>query len=181
LAIKEFNAHACSWFLEGYGPEELGDVAAHLRRAASEYESFKEGLRNCSHGHGDCKANIKASNKCASPSCGIESVSMKLCSKCKDVYYCGRDCQVAHWPDHKARCKAISKSQGGGHGCKTVMRRVWKTYIHQINNEYKSSVLPFDQPSSNAITIASSTVTIFGIGCACTRPIRTICDPFPHS
>lgn len=28
----------------------------------------------------------------------------KKCSRCKAVWYCGRQCQVKHWPTHKAHC-----------------------------------------------------------------------------
>lgn len=29
------------------------------------------------------------------------------CAKCKIATYCGRDCQVAHWPEHKHECRAV--------------------------------------------------------------------------
>jgi hypothetical protein len=29
----------------------------------------------------------------------------QLCSRCKTVRYCGRDCQTGHWKAHKAHCK----------------------------------------------------------------------------
>lgn len=31
--------------------------------------------------------------------------STQRCSKCKEVYYCGRDCQQKHWAIHKTHCK----------------------------------------------------------------------------
>ena len=43
-----------------------------------------------------------------------ESVSagdVKRCAKCGIARYCGRSCQVAHWPDHKATCKAAKVEQ----------------------------------------------------------------------
>eukprot|EP01031_Cornospumella_fuschlensis_P038956 gene38956-47388_t len=30
------------------------------------------------------------------------------CAKCKVTYYCSREHQVSHWPEHKVPCKAIS-------------------------------------------------------------------------
>lgn len=30
------------------------------------------------------------------------------CSKCKAAFYCGRECQVAAWPSHKASCRMLS-------------------------------------------------------------------------
>ena len=29
------------------------------------------------------------------------------CSRCKLVFYCGRDCQAAHWKSHKTVCKDV--------------------------------------------------------------------------
>ena len=27
------------------------------------------------------------------------------CSRCHSERYCGRECQVKHWPEHKRRCQ----------------------------------------------------------------------------
>lgn len=35
--------------------------------------------------------------------CGI-IINLKQCSKCKKVRYCGRDCQLKDWKDHKKDC-----------------------------------------------------------------------------
>lgn len=32
----------------------------------------------------------------------------KVCGKCKTSYYCGRECQVKHWPHHRKVCKISS-------------------------------------------------------------------------
>eukprot|EP01117_Protostelium_nocturnum_P011207 TRINITY_DN4068_c0_g1_i1.p1 TRINITY_DN4068_c0_g1~~TRINITY_DN4068_c0_g1_i1.p1 ORF type:complete len:569 (-),score=203.37 TRINITY_DN4068_c0_g1_i1:52-1758(-) len=34
--------------------------------------------------------------------CGKDAT--KKCSVCKKIWYCGRECQVAHWPSHKKSC-----------------------------------------------------------------------------
>ena len=49
-----------------------------------------------------------APSTCAA--CGeAASTTLKLqtCKACRSVAYCGRDCQLAHWRQHKRRCKAI--------------------------------------------------------------------------
>ncbi|KAF4618893.1 hypothetical protein D9613_009803 [Agrocybe pediades] len=35
------------------------------------------------------------------------------CSKCKRSYYCNRDCQMAHWPEHKPLCKMTQEFREG--------------------------------------------------------------------
>ena len=51
--------------------------------------------------------------RCGNPTCelnrldrSIAKVQFKRCGRCKAVIYCSRDCQVAHYPDHKKLCKA---------------------------------------------------------------------------
>ncbi|XP_063983250.1 zinc finger MYND domain-containing protein 10 [Diachasmimorpha longicaudata] len=42
-------------------------------------------------------------------------IATKKCSKCKSVWYCGRECQVNDWPGHKNKCEEILKSEGAVH------------------------------------------------------------------
>ena len=34
----------------------------------------------------------------------------QLCGKCRIANYCGRDCQLADWPDHKGKCNLYSQA-----------------------------------------------------------------------
>jgi hypothetical protein len=54
---------------------------------------------------------------CALGSCGareVHAAQFKKCAACKTVLYCGRACQVADWPAHKAACKAARKAAAAG-------------------------------------------------------------------
>ena len=51
--------------------------------------------------------------RCANPSCELNKldkstgkIKFKQCSRCKGVIYCSRECQVSHYPEHKALCMA---------------------------------------------------------------------------
>ena len=41
--------------------------------------------------------------------CGKGSQKNSTCSRCKSVYYCGRECQKAAWAGHKKECKRVRK------------------------------------------------------------------------
>lgn len=43
--------------------------------------------------------------------CGrrMEWKALKECSKCEVVQYCSKECQVAHWPEHREACKFWSQ------------------------------------------------------------------------
>ncbi len=46
--------------------------------------------------------------RCANGKCGRseeDGETFNRCSRCKKVYYCGRECQRADWPKHKPTCK----------------------------------------------------------------------------
>ena len=40
--------------------------------------------------------------KCAH--CDTTSEKMQRCSRCQFAHYCNRECQRAHWPQHKLQC-----------------------------------------------------------------------------
>jgi hypothetical protein len=42
---------------------------------------------------------------------------LKECSSCRSVRYCGRECQKADWPAHKATCKRPQAAQGSTSSC----------------------------------------------------------------
>ncbi|KAH8867107.1 Zinc finger MYND domain-containing protein 10 [Schistosoma japonicum] len=42
------------------------------------------------------------------PTCG--EVASKRCSRCRQEWYCGRECQVKHWPRHKKACDLLTEA-----------------------------------------------------------------------
>ena len=48
--------------------------------------------------------------------CGKHFDVVKKCVGCKSVSYCGKTCQLAHWPEHKKRCKEIRAAAAAGGG-----------------------------------------------------------------
>ena len=42
--------------------------------------------------------NTKSCNNCG------KMENLKLCSRCRSVFYCSVDCQRSHWKQHKKTC-----------------------------------------------------------------------------
>ena len=41
--------------------------------------------------------------------CGKQRAALKRCSRCKQVSYCGAECQIAAWKGHKKRCVTLDE------------------------------------------------------------------------
>ena len=41
----------------------------------------------------------------------MKRVALSVCSRCMITQYCSRECQVAHWPDHKESCNRYVNSK----------------------------------------------------------------------
>jgi hypothetical protein len=53
---------------------------------------------------------LEARTHCAKPGC--DDAGVKKCAGCLKIYYCRRECQLAHWLTHKADCKRMRAEQG---------------------------------------------------------------------
>ncbi|TCD61254.1 hypothetical protein EIP91_008703 [Steccherinum ochraceum] len=77
--------------------------------------------------------------------CGDQGPEVKLswCTQCKQVYYCSKACQQAHWPEHKVYCRGIAtysaeaNERGELQSSKIMAEfRQWNTnYGHYANHE----------------------------------------------
>ncbi|KAK4107086.1 RuBisCo LSMT C-terminal, substrate-binding domain-containing protein, partial [Canariomyces notabilis] len=63
-------------------------------------------------GSGNVAGSLSALARCAN--CKKVSAQLMLCGRCKAVAYCGRTCQVAHYKQHKAVCRATTSKSGSG-------------------------------------------------------------------
>ena len=54
---------------------------------------------------------------CSNPGCvrlegeSERKAAGKVCTGCKVAWYCGRECQVAHWKVHKGVCKRLQQQE----------------------------------------------------------------------
>ena len=60
----------------------------------------------------------------------------KRCTKCRVVYYCGRDCQVGDWTNHKSRCKKYCKSHK-----RVVIKPIENDGVFYTQNDYRSKIM----------------------------------------
>jgi hypothetical protein len=51
----------------------------------------------------DARPQLVEDPKCAL--CG--AAATKRCSRCRAEWYCGRECQVKHWKQHKTLCEYV--------------------------------------------------------------------------
>lgn len=63
-------------------------------------------------GSGSTMGSVSAPAWCAN--CGTVALQLMLCGRCKDVSYCGRTCQVAHFKEDKAICQATASKGSSG-------------------------------------------------------------------
>jgi hypothetical protein len=94
-----------------------GDYQKRLEIYRRMLPLYKEGLSmSYQHGWGltQAPANFKRFDPtrvmCHVNTCWTTSQKdLKLCSRCKIVSYCSRECQLKDWPDHKKHCKVLAE------------------------------------------------------------------------
>ena len=52
------------------------------------------------------KQRIVKCARCRTPEAAPPGPPFMVCASCKRAHYCGRPCQLEHWPSHKEECRA---------------------------------------------------------------------------
>lgn len=92
---------------------QLVQALEHYKNDGTTYRIFGRGLNEAF----EDKPNL---NICGGPGCAkyaheLGEDSLRVCSRCKEMAYCTRECQAADWPYHKKTCgkpKPKPRSQG---------------------------------------------------------------------
>jgi hypothetical protein len=110
------NALSANCEEEGVDFSAGGDYQKRLEIYRKIAPLYKEGLSKPYHS-GDGllipPANFKRYDPtlvmCHVNTCFASRKDLKLCSRCKIVSYCSRECQMKDWPDHKKHCKVLAE------------------------------------------------------------------------
>lgn len=80
------------------------NITMNYKRLGLEIE-FHSRVWSLPDAHFSYLALYEHKNKPLDLICAVcKKISTKKCSKCKLVFYCGRECQVKHWKYHKEFC-----------------------------------------------------------------------------
>jgi ankyrin repeat protein len=88
------------------GAQTDGDTA-HALSLKRGHQHVAQFLEAAAQSQSAAAATATATQTGVCAACGVSSSSgahFKKCSRCKAVRYCSKDCQLTHWPVHKASC-----------------------------------------------------------------------------
>lgn len=101
------NIYSMGGFLHPFEFETLNEaMGAMLHCLSSLVDEYKEDYLGS-----QCRTSIsKFMMSCGNCGLGAEEAgSLTKCSQCLAVWYCNKDCQIAHFPRHKAFCNRFKK------------------------------------------------------------------------
>lgn len=89
-----------------------------------------------------------------------KATKLQRCSKCKAVQYCGRECQLQHWPVHKRVCVACKYSQ-----------RLLQLFAH--DEDYQATLVGFKHQFEASDDGGRHAV---GLICDSVATVKAMCD-----
>lgn len=77
--------------------------------------------------------------------CNRQSFELKLCSGCKDTYYCDQDCQQTDWINHSKNCKSssgkVNSYKVNGYKINVAENGIIKSSTPKLNGSNQSKLL----------------------------------------
>jgi ankyrin repeat protein len=113
--VKEFGANVNIAARDGTTPLMAAAVRKHTeivvwltKHGADSQASHPQGgtaadFSKLADAPAEQTAYLEARTHCAKPGCS--GAGLKKCAGCLVIFYCCKECQVAHWSKHKAECK----------------------------------------------------------------------------
>jgi hypothetical protein len=86
---------------------------------------------------------VKRCCNCEKTETQMDGALLMKCQRCKVVYYCSKECQVADWKSHKEKCKALSSGSVNRSALKTSQTTTYaflaSNYFHIAKEVYKKT------------------------------------------
>ncbi|KAH7317452.1 hypothetical protein BKA65DRAFT_571145 [Rhexocercosporidium sp. MPI-PUGE-AT-0058] len=114
--VLRILVESISDLLDGFGTqlekleEQLAEGLGEQRVLRLTKKITEDLLATVESGSGNERGLLSAPPQCAK--CEKVSVQLMRCGRCNKVMYCGRACQVAHYKEHKAMCRAAASGIG---------------------------------------------------------------------
>lgn len=80
--------------------------------------------------------------------CGKTDLKLSLCSRCHFQKYCGKECQKAHWPEHKLVCQVGAQKEDHNDLGASNEEKLWNSIQQQSNVWQKANTAALSNPIS---------------------------------
>ena len=108
--VQNMNYECVDWLLEnGADPDVYDNDGLHLFKHAQTIPGMREKMTAYTHKLAKKKRDEAAKEGTYRKCTGCQKDTSKRCSGCYLVWYCGRECQISSWNDHKKECKEMQK------------------------------------------------------------------------
>ena len=109
-AVQSMNTGCVDWLLEnGADPDVYDNDGLHLFKHAQIIPGMRQKMSAYTAKLAKKKRN-EAAKEGAYRKCAVcQKNTLKRCSGCYLAWYCGKECQISGWKDHKKECKEMLK------------------------------------------------------------------------
>ena len=109
-SVQSMNTECVDWLIDnGANPDVYDNDGLHLFKHAQLVPGMRDKMSAYTHKVAKKKRD-EATKEGAYRKCAIcQKSTLKRCSGCYLVWYCGKECQITGWNDHKKKCKEMQK------------------------------------------------------------------------